>query len=130
ICRSPTAEAVFREHVRRAGLEDRVSIDSAGTGNWHAGKPPDKRACQAASLRGFNLGSLRARQVVIDDFERFDLILAMDEDNLARLLALRPVEGRAEVDLFLRRFGVGEGLVPDPYYGGDDGFEHVLNLIE
>lgn len=130
ICRSPTAEGVFRHKVREAGLEGRIDIDSAGTGDWHVGKAPDDRSSQAALLRGYDLSSQRARQVLRDDFQRFDLILAMDHDNLARLQALRPASGGAELDLFLRRYQLALDEVPDPYYGGADGFEQVLDLIE
>lgn len=130
ICRSPTAEGVFRQHVRNARLDGRITIDSAGTGDWHIGKKPDLRACRAAASRGYDLSALTARQVSVDDFRRFDLILAMDQDNLKRLKALRPSDSRAEIDLFLRRFNPAEKAVPDPYYGGDDGFDHVLDLIE
>ncbi|WP_217476843.1 low molecular weight protein-tyrosine-phosphatase [Stutzerimonas stutzeri] len=130
ICRSPTAEAVFRKCVQDARLESHVSIDSAGTGGWHVGKAPDQRACQAAAQRGYDLSALKARQVVVEDFRRFDLILAMDHDNLDRLQALRPSDACAELDLFLRRYRLGEDAVPDPYYGGDEGFEHVLDLVE
>ncbi|MEL7558050.1 low molecular weight protein-tyrosine-phosphatase [Stutzerimonas chloritidismutans] len=130
ICRSPTAEAVFRKCAEKVGMDDRVTVDSAGTGNWHVGKGPDSRACMAAARRGYDLTTLRARQVSMDDFQRFDLILAMDHDNLDRLLAMRPSASKAEIDLFLRRYGVSEDAVPDPYYGGEDGFEQVLDLIE
>ena len=130
ICRSPTAEAVFRKQVQGAQLESRISIDSAGTGGWHVGKTPDHRSCQAAARRGYDLSALRARQVAVDDFQRFDLILAMDHGNLERLQALRPANSRGELDLFLRRYKLGEDAVPDPYYGGEDGFEQVLDLIE
>lgn len=130
ICRSPTAEAVFRKCVQDAQLDDRISIDSAGTGDWHVGKRPDQRSCLAAAKRGYDLSALRARQVVEDDFRRFDLILAMDHDNLERLQALRPSDSRGELDLFLRRYQLGEDVVPDPYYGGDEGFERVLELVE
>ncbi|MGE4408645.1 low molecular weight protein-tyrosine-phosphatase [Pseudomonas sp.] len=130
ICRSPTAEGVLRQRVLAAGLEGRVEIDSAGTGDWHVGKAPDDRACAAARRRGYELGALRARQVQREDFQRFDLILAMDHDNLARLRALQPEQGGAELGLLLRRYGLGCDAVPDPYYGGEDGFEAVLNLIE
>ena len=129
ICRSPTAEGVFRQRVRAAGLEERIRIDSAGTADWHAGKQPDRRSCQAAARRGYDLAVLRARQVQVEDFHRFDLILAMDPDNLAHLRALRPADARAELDLLLRRFGLGQA-VPDPYHGGEEGFEQVLDLIE
>lgn len=130
ICRSPTAEGVFRQYVREAGLESRITMDSAGTGDWHLGKRPDDRACRAAASRGYDLSELTARQVSVEDFQRFDLILAMDQDNLKRLKALQPSNGRAELDLFLRRFNLAEEAVPDPYYGGDGGFDHVLDLIE
>jgi len=130
ICRSPTAEAVLRKYVQDAQLDSRIAIDSAGTGDWHAGKGPDQRACQAAAKRGYDLSALRARQVTADDFQRFDLILAMDHDNLKRLQALRPADSHGELDLFLRRYKLGTDAVPDPYYGGEDGFEQVLDLIE
>lgn len=130
ICRSPTAEAVFRKYVQDARLESRISIDSAGTGGWHVGKGPDQRSSQAAARRGYDLSTLRARQVEVEDFQRFDLILAMDHDNLERLQALRPADSRGELDLFLRRYSLGEDAVPDPYFGGQDGFEQVLDLIE
>ena len=130
ICRSPTAEAVFRRRVEEAQLGDRLSIDSAGTDDWHVGKPPDSRARQAAARRGYRLDSLRARQVVESDFQRFDLILAMDRQNLSRLQAIRPEGSKAELDLFLRRYGLEVDEVPDPYYGASDGFERVLDLAE
>ena len=130
ICRSPTAEAVFRQRVREAGLEQRIEIDSAGTGDWHVGKAPDSRACEVAAQRGYELASLHARQAVAEDFRHFDLILAMDHDNLKHLERLRPGAGGAELDLFLRRYQLACDAVPDPYYGGPDGFEEVLDLIE
>lgn len=130
ICRSPTAEAVVRAKLDEAGLADRILIDSAGTGDWHVGKAPDPRACEAAAYRGYDLSALQARQVSPDDFHQFDLILAMDHDNLARLQAQRPGDARAEVDLLLRRYGADVDEVPDPYYGGAEGFEYVLRLIE
>ncbi|CAD5108804.1 low molecular weight protein-tyrosine-phosphatase [Zestomonas carbonaria] len=129
ICRSPTAEGVFRHKLEQAGLLGRVQVDSAGTGDWHVGKAPDGRSQSAAAQRGYDLSDLRARQVVAADFRRFDLILAMDHDNLARLQALQPNDG-AELDLFLRRYRLALDEVPDPYYGGVDGFEQVLDLIE
>lgn len=130
ICRSPTAEGVFRHRLAQAGLHEHVTVDSAGTGDWHVGKAPDGRSSQAALSRGYDLSSLRARQVQREDFQRFDLILAMDHDNLARLQALRPSSGGAELDLFLRRYQLALDEVPDPYYGGADGFEQVLDMIE
>lgn len=130
ICRSPTAEGVFRQRLEQAGLAEVVTVDSAGTGDWHIGKAPDARSSQAALRRGYDLSCLRARQVVAADFDRFDLILAMDQANLARLQALRPHGRGAELDLFLRRYQLALDEVPDPYYGGVDGFEQVLDLIE
>lgn len=130
ICRSPTAEGVLRQKLRAAGLDDRVLVDSAGTGDWHVGKAPDSRTRQAALRRGYDLSAQRARQVEVADFQRFDLILAMDQSNLRNLKALRPTEARADLDLYLRRYELALDEVPDPYYGGEDGFEQVLDLIE
>lgn len=130
ICRSPTAEGVFRQRLLDAGLAERVVVDSAGTGGWHVGKAPDTRTQLAARRRGVDLSALRGRQVAAEDFQRFDLILAMDESNLAHLLGMRAGNAGAEVDLFLRRFGLSPAEVPDPYYGGADGFDQVLDLIE
>ncbi|QKE62878.1 low molecular weight phosphotyrosine protein phosphatase [Aquipseudomonas campi] len=130
ICRSPTAEGVLRQRLQAAGLGERVQVDSAGTGDWHVGKAPDQRTRLAAQRRGYDLAPLRARQVAVEDFQRFDLILAMDHSNLKHLQALRPGVAAAELDLFLRRYQLALDEVPDPYYGGDDGFEQVLDLIE
>lgn len=131
ICRSPTAESVFREHAQRAGLLDELLIESAGVGDWHVGEPPDKRAIVHARRRGYDLAALRARQVTREDFARFDFILAMDQRNLRDLQALRPADYKGYLGLFLDfapHLGVRE--VPDPYYGGSDGFETVLELAE
>lgn len=129
ICRSPTAEAVFRARAAAAGLD--IAIDSAGTGAWHVGAMPDERAQAAGLARGYDLTPIRARQVVVDDYETFDLVLAMDHDNLATLKSRAPADRHGRIRLFLE-FAPGTGLnaVPDPYYGGDDGFEEVLDLIE
>lgn len=136
ICRSPTAEGVMRALVREAGLEEQIELDSAGTGAWHVGEPPDARATQFARARGIALEGA-ARQVREEDFKEFDLILAMDGSNLRNLRRLAPREGaRAQVRL-LREFegragsGSSEGDldVPDPYYGGPGGFEEVLDLV-
>jgi protein-tyrosine phosphatase len=131
ICRSPTAHGVFRELVRREGLEDRIVIDSAGTHAYHVGNPPDRRAQATALARGIELSDLRARQVEERDFEHFDYILAMDEDNLAILQSQCPPQHAHKVRLFLefapQRY---EREVPDPYYGGPQGFEHVFDLVE
>lgn len=131
ICRSPTAEAVFRSLVEKADLADSVFVDSAGTGDWHIGKPPDRRAQMAASARGYDLSTLRARQVSTEDFDRFDLLLAMDRSNLVTLAQLCPPHAEDRLHLFLD-FAPGlEGQeVPDPYYGGAAGFERMLDLIE
>jgi protein-tyrosine phosphatase len=131
ICRSPTAEGVMRSLVREAGLADRVEVDSAGTGGWHAGDPPDERAAAAARSRGIALAGA-ARQIGASDFDDFDLIVAMDRDNLRDLLALAPDEEAAEKVRLLREFdpaGGGDLDVPDPYYGGARGFERVLDLV-
>lgn len=131
ICRSPTAEAVFRERVARAGLARSIRVDSAGTGDWHVGEPPDRRAIAHAARRGYDLAPLRARQVSPEDFRRFGWILAMDEANLRNLRALQPDGFGGHLGLFLDfapQLRVRE--VPDPYYGGVDGFERVLDLIE
>jgi protein-tyrosine phosphatase len=125
ICRSPTAEAVLRARLAEAGMDGEVEVDSAGTGSWHIGHPPDERSQRHALRRGYDLSGLRARRVVEDDFHRFDLILAMDQANLDDLRRLAP-DGpyRAEVRLFT------SVEVPDPYSGGESGFEHVLDLAE
>ena len=131
ICRSPTAEAVLRVQAALRGLAQHVEVDSAGTHGWHAGEPPDARAQAHGARRGYDLAPLRARRVQAADFERFDLILAMDRDNLANLLELRPDGAKARVELLMRyasRHAAEE--VPDPYYGPAAGFERVLDLIE
>jgi protein-tyrosine phosphatase len=134
ICRSPTAEGVMRRLVREAGLEAEIEIDSAGTGGWHVGNPPDARATEAARRRGTALAGA-ARQVSADDFDRFDLIMAMDGSNLHELRQLAADdEARARVRL-LREFDPASAQtidldVPDPYYGGPGGFDTVLDLVE
>ena len=130
ICRSPTAEGVFRHHVAEAGLDHLFEIDSAGTHAYHVGEPPDRRAQEAATRRGFSLVDIRARRVAEDDFERFRHIIAMDEDNLERLRHEAPEEHRAKLRLFLEFGESTEREVPDPYYGGSAGFERVLDLVE
>ncbi len=131
ICRSPTAEGVFRKYVADAGLGDNIQTDSAGTHAYHSGEPADRRAQAAASRRGFSLEGIRARRVTDADYENFDYILAMDEDNLVVLRERAPESRLNKVRLFLefaesRR----ESEVPDPYYGGAAGFERVLDLVE
>ncbi len=130
ICRSPTAEGVFRHHVSEAGQGDRIVVDSAGTHAYHVGEPPDRRAVAAAERRGMSLDGIRARRVSDDDFERFDYIVAMDEDNLERLKDQSPGEFHSKVRLFLEFSSGEEREVPDPYYGGAAGFERVLDLVE
>jgi protein-tyrosine phosphatase len=134
ICRSPTAEGVMRSLVARAGLAEQIEIDSAGTGSWHLGSPPDARASQTAQTRGIELSG-SARQVGIADFEDFDLLIAMDRSNLRDLRALSPGHAEREKVRLLREFDPhsagGEDLdVPDPYYGDGDGFDVVLDLVE
>ena len=130
ICRSPLAQGVFENVVRREGLEDEVFVDSAGTGAWHIGHPPDERAQRSAGLRGVDLSTQRARRVTLDDCQGFDYILTMDEENYRAVAALCR-EGSAKVRPFLDYApNHGEREVPDPYYGGPEGFEHVLDLIE
>lgn len=121
ICRSPLAEAAFRREAERLDLE--VEIDSAGTGGWHAGKPPDRRAQAVASRNGVDIGGLRARKVTVRDFTRFTHIVAMDDDNLAGLRAMRPSDATAEISLMLDHAGRPGEAVEDPYYGADDGFD-------
>ena len=131
MCRSPTAEVVFRTAVRRAGFADRVEVDSAGTGDWHIGNPPDARAVAHAARRGYDLTPLRARQVSADDFEAFDWILAMDSSVLAALEAMRPPTFDGHLGLFLDVTpALNTREVPDPYATGPEGFEHALDLIE
>lgn len=130
ICRSPTTEGVFQQAVVRAGLDDRVTIDSCGVGDWHVGKAPDPRSQAAARQRGIEIGHLRARQLKASDFHEFDYVLGMDRENLAAMRALQPANSQAQVGLLLDYAGLPQSDVPDPYYGGDDGFEQVLDLIE
>jgi protein-tyrosine phosphatase len=129
ICRSPLAQGVFEALLRREGLEDEVFADSAGTGAWHVGSPPDERAQRSARARGLDLSSQRARKVSPEDCENFDYVLTMDEDNYRVVAAL--CRGNAVVRPFLD-FATDSPAreVPDPYYGGPDGFEHVLDLVE
>ena len=129
ICRSPTAEAMLRLKLHEAGLDDRVEVDSAGTADYHVDSPPDRRAIAHGERRGLRMQHLRGRQVERADFERFDHVLAMDEDNLEQLEALRPPGSRAHVALLMSYAPhAGSRVVPDPYYGGADGFEAVLDL--
>jgi protein-tyrosine phosphatase len=129
ICRSPTAEGVFRERALAAGLD--LHIDSAGTHGYHIGDPPDGRSARHAARRGYDLSALRARQVAAEDFARFDHVLAMDHDNLAMLRHSCPPEHRHKLKLFMEYASrSGSDVVPDPYYGGAQGFDLVLDYIE
>ena len=134
ICRSPTAEAVMRDLVRREGRDGEIEVDSAGTGDWHVGEPPDARSAEAARRRGIVMDGA-ARQVVAGDFDDWELLLAMDRANHRALLELAPDDEAREKVRMLREFdpeavASGDLDVPDPYYGGERGFEHVLDLIE
>ena len=123
ICRSPTAEGVLRHLAKEESIE--LHIESAGTGDWHVGQPPDERSQHHARNRGYDLSAQRARQVRLEDFERFDMILAMDRGHLRELQKLAPAHHHAKIRLFV------EGIdVPDPYERGPDGFEEVLDLVE
>ncbi|MFP3563215.1 low molecular weight protein-tyrosine-phosphatase [Paraburkholderia sp. SIMBA_030] len=136
ICRSPTAEGVMRHLAAEANLAERILIDSAGTGDWHLGQPPDDRAQRAAGQRGYELAALRGRQVAAADFERFDLLIAMDDKNVAALSQICPPAQRDKIRLLMEfvpetdsRWG-GAREVVDPYFGGPEGFEQVLDQCE
>lgn len=135
ICRSPTAEGVFRKLADDAGRGAEFFVDSAGISSWHAGSPPDTRAVEAALYNGVDISALRARQVVRDDFKDFDLIIALDQSHMRALEGMRPgfspAHERAALKLmmdFAPEFGLKD--VPDPYYGGKEGFQNVFNMIE
>jgi protein-tyrosine phosphatase len=131
ICRSPTAEAIFRKLVADAGMEEAVTADSAGTHDYHVGEPPDPRAQKAAAKRGYDLSGLRARRFERADFHRFDLILAMDQDHYSFLEHRAQPSAGDRLKLMMsyaRRFAEKE--VPDPYYGGPQAFERVLDMLE
>jgi len=131
ICRSPTAEAVFRARVEEAGLAQQILIDSVGTHDYHIGSPPDLRTQRAARQRGYDLSDLRGRQVEVADFSRFDYVLAMDNANMVILQRLCPQPQQDRLGLFLEYANRHrEREVPDPYYGGEDGFERVLDMVE
>jgi len=131
LCRSPMAEGVFRGQVAQAGLDGLIAIDSAGTHDYHVGEPPDPRAQQAAGRRGYDLSLLRGRQVARADLSEFDYVLAMDAANLRALERLCPSQHAHKLKLFME-FGANVALreVPDPYYGGEQGFERVLDMVE
>lgn len=130
ICRSPTAHGVFQALVDQQGLSDVIAVDSAGTAAYHVGNPPDHRSTAVAAKRGYDLSPLRARQARKSDFNEYDYILAMDESNLQNLSEIKPESYTGHLGLFLQFTDMSEDEVPDPYYGGGDGFEYVLDLVE
>jgi len=127
ICRSPLAEGIFQSLVNQAGLSDQFTIDSAGTGNWHIGDPPDPRSIEIARRNGLDISHQHARQVEPADFKRFDIICAMDASNLSTLKARAPTGTSTNLRLFLNSPGQD---VPDPYFGGEDGFAQVYRMLE
>jgi len=130
ICRSPTAHGVFQQRIAEAKLAHRIEVDSAGTAGYHIGSQPDARSSAVAAKRGYDLTTQRARQVQQKDFSHYNYVLAMDKSNLADLRSNCPDAHKSRLSLFLD-FGSGDAKeVPDPYYGGDDGFDNVLNLVE
>ena len=131
ICRSPTAEGIFRAAAARDGVGERVHVASAGVGDWHIGSPPDKRAILAARRRGYDLAAIRGRRVAVDDFTKYGWILAMDDSNLRALIDMKPADFSGHLGLFLD-FAPESGVreVPDPYYGGPEGFDRVIDLVE
>lgn len=130
ICRSPTAEGVFRHVVQESGLAENIRVDSAGTHAYHVGEPPDRRAQAAAGRRGFSLADIRARRVRETDYAEFDYVIAMDRLNLHMLMEQADEEFHDRLSLFLEYGSGDENEVPDPYYGGASGFERVLDLVE
>jgi len=131
ICRSPTAEGVFRRLVEERRLEGRVEVDSAGTHGYHVGESPDPRTQRAAAARGYDLSSIRARKVAAQDLEYFDLVLAMDRNNLEALQRMCPPELAGRLDLFMRyAANFDDEEVPDPYYGLGHGFDLVIDMVE
>lgn len=133
ICRSPSADGMLRKKLAEHGLDEKVTVDSAGTGDWHIGKAPDQRSQAAAAARGYAISNLRARQVVAEDFDKFDYVLAMDKSNIENMKEFMPSgKVRTQPELILERFGNDKSIteVPDPYYGGEEGFQTVLDLLE
>ena len=131
ICRSPTAEGVFRHLAHAAGHRDTIETDSVGLGGWHVGDPPDRRAIEAAARRGFDLSDLRARQIRVADYAEFDLLLAMDRGHYREMVGRAPRESVDKVRMFMEAArGEAAPSVPDPYYGAHAGFDQVLDMIE
>jgi protein-tyrosine phosphatase len=131
ICRSPTAHGVFVAKVNQAGLSEKISVDSAGTGDWHLGHAPDKRSTATAKRRNYDLSALRSRLVTSADFTQFDYVLAMDNSNLSDLQKMCPTDYNGQLALFLSYTdSYNDTEVPDPYYGDGDGFNLVLDMVE
>lgn len=131
ICRSPLGEGVLRHLARAQGLADRIETASAGTGNWHQGDPPDHRSIKVARSNGIDISAQRARQLRIEDFNTFDLIFAMDRDNLRNIVRVAPHDSSADIHLFMDFVGKGASRdVPDPYYGDDSDFEQVFAMVD
>ena len=134
ICRSPTAHGVMQDLVNRKGLEQKIIIESAGTHGYHVGERSDPRSCETAKGRGVDMGFIRAQKISVNDYDEFDYILAMDEDNLELINYYAPENYSATIALFLSFANADDKtvsrVVPDPYYGGDDGFDKVFNLVE
>lgn len=129
ICRSPLAEGVMRHLVQERGLEDRVEVDSAGTGAWHVGQPPDPRSIEVAARNGVSLEGQSARKVRPSDFSDFTRVVAMDDSNLRDLRGVEPAGSAADLRMLRDSDPQGPGDVPDPYYGGDDGFDRVYDMV-
>lgn len=132
ICRSPTAHAVMQDKVNQTGLKQRIFIDSAGTHAYHVNEQSDPRSRALAKSKGIDMDFIRARKVAVSDYDEFDYLLAMDEDNLALLHYYAPENHTAQLSLFLtfaNQKGLTQTVVPDPYYGGDQGFENVFDLV-
>ena len=131
ICRSPTADGVFRKIVREAGLEDQISVDSCGLSAYHVGELPDPRSREMAESRGVDLSDIRSRKIKPDDYVQFDYILAMDDGHLRDMRRQAPASNQKRIELFLDYHpNMGGQSVPDPYYGGANGFVHVFDMIE
>ena len=131
ICRSPTAEGVLRHYIHKEGLSEKITVDSAGTHSYHVGEAPDSRSIKTAQKRGIDISSQRARQVIGEDFNQFDIILALDNSHLQNLIQIAPRNTKAQIALMLEYAGTTvETEVPDPYYGNQQGFDYVLDLIE
>ena len=130
ICRSPLAEGVFSQLATKNGLNEKLQFDSAGLGNWHLGDPPDYRSIEIALTNGIDLSKQRARQINPADFQQFNLILAMDQQNLSNLQSIKPTNCKCELALLLHYAGLGNRAIPDPYEGDEEDFEQVFNLIK